>query len=98
MKRLLRIALPVVLAVLAGFATFHFMPKPLPELNREAFLVEVREDHVSRIVIEDGVITGVSSKRGPFRTAYDPADTRLAAELRKHRVAVVVDRSEVLTP
>lgn len=97
MKRL-TMAVSLLLALLAGFAAFRLMPKPLPEISRKDFLIEVRTHHVAKVVIDDGVITGVSSKRGAFRTAYDRADTHLPSELRKQGVTVVFDRSQVVTP
>jgi hypothetical protein len=85
----------IVLAVIAGCFAFYKLPKPLLELSRTEFIVEVREGHVSKVVIEDEeVLTGESSTRGPFRTAFKmPDDATLVAALREMGVEVVFEKS-----
>jgi hypothetical protein len=83
-------------AVIAGWTAWRLVPKPLPELSRPEFLVEVLDGHVSKVVIEDEeVMTGVSSTLGEFRTAFRKTeDAGLADELRKRGVEVVFEKSE----
>jgi hypothetical protein len=90
----------LILALIAGWWAFSHVPPPLPELTREEFLAEVRAGHVRKIVIEDHqVITGESSTRGRFRTAYkEPEDADLATELRAQGVEVLFDNSTGLIP
>jgi hypothetical protein len=90
-----RLGVVVLLAAIAGWTGFHFIPEPLPELSREEFLAEVQAGHVRKVIIEDQeVITGSSSTRGPFRTAFKKAeDANLVAELRALGVEVVFETS-----
>src|SRR5258708_34895719 len=60
-----------LLAVAAGVAAFFLVPKPLPELSRTEFLTEVRSGRVPKIaIIDNQVITGVSTAGGEVRPAY----------------------------
>jgi hypothetical protein len=97
MKVTPRLGVTVLLAVIAGVFAFYHVPEPLPELSRTEFLAEVRAGHVRKIVIEDHqVITGESSTRGPFRTAYkEPEDAKLATELRALGSEVVFETSPI---
>jgi hypothetical protein len=82
------------LAVIAGWVSARFVPKPLPELSRQEFLAEVRAGHVHKVVIEDQeVITAVSSTRGEFRTGFKAGDNDLLAELRARGIEVVSEKS-----
>ncbi|HEV2200185.1 MAG TPA: hypothetical protein VGR73_10205 [Bryobacteraceae bacterium] len=90
-----------VLALAAGVAAALMVPKPLPELSRAEFLAEVRGGHARKITIVDGqVITGVSTARGEFRTAYksNAKEKQLLAELRDLGVEIVSDKSSDLIP
>jgi hypothetical protein len=90
-----RVLVSAVLAVIAGWAAFRSVPRPLPELLRTEFLVEIREGHVRKVVVEDHeVITGVSTTRGPFRTAFKKqSDQALVTELRSLGVEVEFEES-----
>jgi hypothetical protein len=58
------------LSVAAGWAAFHFTPKPLPELSAQELIAEVRSGYVHEVVVIDNeVVTGVSTRRGAFRFA-----------------------------
>jgi hypothetical protein len=90
-----RLGVLVLLSVLAGWLAFNHVPPPLPELSRAEFMAEVRAGHVRKVTIEDRqVIVSESSARGAFRTAYkEPADAKLATELRARGVEVVFETS-----
>jgi hypothetical protein len=85
----------ILLAAIAGWIAFRLVPKPLPEISRAEFLTEVREGRVRKVVIEDRqVITGASTTRGPFRTAFhDREDAALVTELRALGVEVAFEKS-----
>ncbi len=85
----------ILLAAIAGWIAFRLVPKPLPEISRAEFLTEVREGRVRKAVILDReVITGESTTRGPFRTAFhDRDDAVLLTELRALGVEVVFEES-----
>src|ERR1700676_1207186 len=97
MKVTPRLAIAFLLALLAGWFAFHHVEEPLPELSRAEFLAEVRAGHVRKIIIEDQqAITGESSTRGPFRTAFKKdEDAKLVTELRERGVEVVFETSPV---
>jgi hypothetical protein len=79
-SRRLFVLLP--LSVAAGLAAIYFMPKPLPELSRQELIAEVRLGNVREVVVIDQeVITGVSTARGPFRVVLRRGDTGLIDEL-----------------
>jgi hypothetical protein len=90
-----RLAVAFILAVIAGWFAYSHVPAPLPELSRSELLTEVRAGHVRKVIIEDHqVITGESSARGPFRSAYkEPQDAHLVTELRAQGVEVVFESS-----
>ena len=92
-----RLGVLVILAAIAGWWAFQHVPAPLPELSRTEFLAEVRAGHVRKVIVEDHqVITGESSTRGPFRTAYkEPKDANLVGELRVQGVEVVFETSPI---
>ncbi len=95
MKVTLRLGAAALLAVIAAWFTYQHVPEPLPELSRAEFIAEVRAGHVRKVVIKDEeVITGESSTRGPFRTAFKKAeDAHLVTELRALGVEVVFEKS-----
>ena len=82
-----RLGVAVLLGVIAAWFTFQHVPAPLPELTRAEFMAEVRAGHVHKVVIKDeNAITGESSTRGPFRTAFKKEeDAHLVTELRAGR-------------
>ena len=92
MKVTLRLGIAVLVGVIAAWFTFRHIP---PELSRPEFMAEVRAGHVHKVIIEDEeVITGESSTRGPFRTAFKKAeDAKLVTELRALGVEVIFEKS-----
>jgi hypothetical protein len=63
-----RFVILLTVSVAAGVVATHFIPKPLPEMSREDLIAELRSGYVHEVVIVDNeVITGVSSRRGAFR-------------------------------
>jgi hypothetical protein len=84
MRISIRTLVQLVLAVLAGFIAFWFVPEPLPEISRSEFMDEVRAGHIHKIEIEDQeVILSESTTRGPFRSGFDrKRDAGLPDELR----------------
>jgi hypothetical protein len=77
-----RLFVLVPLSVAAGVAAFHFMPKPLPELSPQELIFEVRSGYVHEVVVIDQeVITGVSSRRGAFRVVLPQGDSSLIEQL-----------------
>ena len=93
----LRFVLALVAAMIAGATAFLLMPKPLPELTRAEFMIEVRAGHVRQIEIEDQeIILGKSSTRGEFRTDFNrKEDVDLPAELRARGVEVWFSKSSL---
>ena len=84
-----RFLIIVPLAVAAGVGAFFLVPKPLPELSRQELIDEVRSGYVHRVVIIDNeVLTGVSTRRGPFRVVLAKQDTTLVGELTAMGVGV----------
>ena len=70
------------LAVVAGVAAFLFVPKPLPELSRQELIAEVRFGSVHQVVIVDNqIVTGISTRRGAFRVVLGRGDDTLIEEL-----------------
>jgi hypothetical protein len=67
--------------VIAFFATVHYFPKPPPELSREELIAEIKGGYVQEAVIDDEVLTAVSSRRGKFRVALQRDDQSLTGEL-----------------
>jgi len=92
MKVTLRLGIAVLVGVIAAWFTFQHIP---PELSRAEFMAEVRAGHVHKVIIKDEeVITGESSTRGPFRTAFKKAeDAKLVTELRALGVEVIFEKS-----
>jgi hypothetical protein len=92
MKLTLRLGIAVLVGVIAAWFTFQRIP---PELSRAQFMAEVRAGHVHKVIITDEeVITGESSTRGPFRSAFKKAeDAHLVSELRALGVEVVFETS-----
>src|SRR5580700_8764147 len=92
MKVTLRLGIAVLVGVIAAWLTFQHIP---PELSRAEFMAEVRAGHVHKVIIKDEeVITGESSTRGPFRTAFKKAeDAKLVTELRALGVEVIFEKS-----
>ena len=77
-----RLFILVPLSIAAGFAAFHFVPKPLPELSPQELIAEVRFGYVHEVVVIDQeVLTGVSTRRGAFRVVLPRGDTSLIDEL-----------------
>jgi hypothetical protein len=77
-----RLFIIVPLAVAAGVGAFLFIPKPLPELSRQELIAEVQSGFVHQVVVVDNeVVTGVSSRRGAFRVVLRRGDTSLIDEL-----------------
>ena len=77
-----RLVILLILSVAAGVTAFFLVPKPLPELSRQELIAEVKAGYVHQVVVVDQeVITGVSTKRGPFRAPLRRGDTSLIDEL-----------------
>ena len=95
MRRAVRLAVLLVIAIGCGVAAAWLMPKPLPQFSRAEFLDEVHRGHITRIEIEDRqVIIGVSTARGAFRTDFrSPDDDALPDQLRSLGVEVRFVRS-----
>ena len=84
-------AAAVLLAVAAGLASFLAVRKPLPELSRSEFLIEVRSGHVRKVTIQDRkTMIGVDTTRGAFRTPFSRNDTALILELRARGIEIAV--------
>lgn len=83
-----RLVISAVIAAAVGVAAVFLVPKPLPELSREELLAEVRAGNVHEAVVDQDVITGVSSTRGPFRVEMPRGDKTLLGELRARGVEV----------
>ena len=103
MKNKVAIAVALLMAVVAAWLTFHLLsqrpPRLAPEITREEFLAEVRGGHVHRVIIWDrSVITGRSSTRGYFRTAFHADDRNLAGELQALGVEVLEKESKDTSP
>lgn len=90
--------LAALVAIVAGALAAHFVPKPWPEISRQEFLIEVRSGHVNEVEIHDGdLILAVSTTRGRLRTALEPNDQELTAELQSRGVRILYSSSG-LTP
>ena len=77
-----RLIVIVPLASAAGIAAFLFIPKPLPELSRQELIAEVQSGFVHQVVVVDNqVVTGVSTRRGAFRVVLRGGDNSLIDEL-----------------
>ena len=77
-----RLIVVLILSVSAGLATVFLVPKPLPELSRQELIAEVQSGFVHEVVVVDQeVITGVSTKRGSFRVPLRRGDRSLIDEL-----------------
>ena len=83
-----RLVISAVIAAAVGVATAFLVPKPLPELTREELLAEVRAGNVHEVLVDDDVVTGVSSSRGRFRVVMPRGDKSLLSELRALGVEV----------
>jgi hypothetical protein len=102
-KTKVALAAALLMAVVAAWLTFHLLSQPAPklppEITREEFIAEVRGGHVHQVTIWDrSVITGRSSTRGNFRTAFHADDRNLASELRTLGVEVLEKESEDTSP
>jgi len=63
-----RLVILLTVSIAAGAATVYFIPKPLPEMSQKDLIGEVQSGYVHEVVIVDKeVVTGISSRRGPFR-------------------------------
>lgn len=81
----------LVLAIIStavGVFVVHIMPKPLPELSRAEFLVEIRSGHLQKITIDGDVITSTSTTRGEFRTSLKPNADQLLKELKDRGIEI----------
>ena len=92
----------IAVAVCAGWLAFRFTTRLQqdlpPEITPAAFLSEVAQGHVAKILIEDRkFISGVSSTRGPFRTKM-PVDDALVKKLRSRGVVVEFEGGSDLIP
>ena len=77
-----RLFVIVPLAVAAGLGAFVLIPKPLPELSRQELIAEVQSGNVREVVVDDSqMVTGFSTRRGPFRVVLPHGDTSLIDEL-----------------
>jgi hypothetical protein len=77
-----RLVLTAIVSAGVGVAVFFLVPKPLPELQRQELLSEALAGDVHEVtVVDNQVITGVSSSRGPFRVVLRRGDTSLVDEL-----------------
>jgi hypothetical protein len=77
-----RLFLLLILSVAAGVIAFFLVPKPLPELSWNELIAEVHFGYVHQVVIvDDAVVTAVSTRRGPFRVVLRPGDQGLIDEL-----------------
>ena len=77
-----RLFVIVPLAVAAGVGAFLFIPKPLPELSRQELIAEVQSGYVHQVVVIDNeVVTGVSTRRGAFRVVLRRGDISLIDQL-----------------
>jgi len=84
----------LMLAVLAGIATFFLIPKSLAEMSRQDLLAEAQAGKVRRVVIVDGdVVEGVSARLGPFRVMLKPDDRTLVDELKAMGVTVRFEKT-----
>jgi hypothetical protein len=91
MKGPLKLVLIALVSALAGYLAYHYVLETVPpELSRTEFLVEVVAGRVHKVEIKDQeVITGESSTRGKFRTAFHKdGDEDLLEELKKEGVEV----------
>jgi len=101
-RRPARIAFALLIAICAGclaaVATSKFLQRLPPEISRAAFLSEVEERHVDKVVIRDReLISGTSSTRGAFRVSM-PVDEVTVNDLRSRGVVVEFETSSDLTP
>jgi hypothetical protein len=77
----------------AGVAAFLLVPKPLPELSAQELIAEARSGYVHEVVVIDQeVITGVSTRRGAFRVVLPRGDTSLIDELSAMGVEVTFEK------
>jgi hypothetical protein len=101
-RRPVRLAFLLVIAICAGVlasvATSRLLHRLPPEISRTAFLSEVEQGHVAKVVISDRVlINGTSSTRGAFRVRM-PVDDATVDELRSRGVVVEFETSSGLIP
>jgi|SRR5579863_7386596 len=84
-----RLILTAVFSAGVGVVAAFLVPKPLPELSRQELLSEVQAGNVHEVVVvDDDVLTGVSSSRGAFRVVLSHGDSSLIEELRDRGVTV----------
>src|ERR1700685_4585565 len=81
-RRIVGVTLAAVAGVIVFFLTVKYFPKPWPELSRQELIDEVQGGYVHEVVVTGGkVLTGVSSRSGPFRVPLRRGDHSLADEL-----------------
>lgn len=83
-----RLFITAILSAGVGVVVVFLVPKPLPVLSRQELLSEVQAGNVHEVVVDDDVLTGVSSARGSFRVVLSHGDTSLIDELRARGVTV----------
>jgi hypothetical protein len=92
-----RIAIVLLVSVLAGLAAFRWTGglarNAPPEILAAEFAKEVEQGHVSEIVVDEDWtgVTGVSSTRGRFRAKL-PVDQALVARWRSGGITVKIER------
>jgi hypothetical protein len=80
-KLILVSLISLIAAVIAGVATYNLLSKRI-EMSRQDLIAEAQAGNVHEIVITDGeVITGESTKRGPFRVPVKRDDKALIETL-----------------
>jgi hypothetical protein len=71
----------LIAAVIAAVATYNLVSKRI-EMSRQELITEAQSGFVHEIVVTDGeVITGESTKRGPFRMRLKRDDKALIETL-----------------
>jgi len=88
MKARKLILISLIAGVLASVATYTLLSKRI-EMSRQDLITEAQAGYVHEIVVTDGVvITGESTKRGPFRVHLKREDKILIATLSELGVTV----------